>query len=174
MRYFLDTEFIESGPERPIHLLSIGMVSENGGELIAVNANAPLHEACDWVWQNVIPHLDHTYDMPLPAIRAEILRFVGHDPRPEFWAYFADYDWVVFCQIFGTMLDLPSEWPKYCMDLKQWATMLGNPQLPKQVGQEHDALEDARDVRRRWHYLYEYERKYGFPKRDSRLSSRDL
>lgn len=39
--------------------------------------------------------------------------------QPEFWAYFADYDWVVFCSLWGRMLDLPVGFPKYCRDLKQ-------------------------------------------------------
>jgi hypothetical protein len=37
----------------------------------------------------------------------------------SFYAYFADYDWVAFCWLFGKMLDLPKEFPKYCRDLKQ-------------------------------------------------------
>jgi hypothetical protein len=37
----------------------------------------------------------------------------------EFYAYYADYDWVVFCWLFGRMLDLPNGFPKYCIDLKQ-------------------------------------------------------
>lgn len=37
----------------------------------------------------------------------------------EFYAYFADYDWVVFCSLFGTMLSLPKGFPMYCRDLKQ-------------------------------------------------------
>jgi len=37
----------------------------------------------------------------------------------EFYAYYADYDWVVFCQLFGTMIDLPKGFPMYCIDLKQ-------------------------------------------------------
>lgn len=39
--------------------------------------------------------------------------------QPEFYAYYADYDWVVFCWIFGRMIDLPKGFPKYCRDLKQ-------------------------------------------------------
>ena len=39
--------------------------------------------------------------------------------KPTFYAYFADYDWVVFCQLFGTMMDLPNGFPMYCKDLKQ-------------------------------------------------------
>lgn len=38
---------------------------------------------------------------------------------PEFYAYYADYDWVVFCQLFGRMIDLPKGFPMYCIDLKQ-------------------------------------------------------
>lgn len=40
-------------------------------------------------------------------------------PEPEFYAYYADYDWVVFCSLFGTMMDLPNGFPMYCIDLKQ-------------------------------------------------------
>lgn len=41
------------------------------------------------------------------------------DRNPEFYAYYADYDWVVFCQLFGTMMDLPKGFPMYCRGLKQ-------------------------------------------------------
>lgn len=39
--------------------------------------------------------------------------------EPEFYAYYADYDWVVFCSLFGRMIDLPKGFPMYCIDLKQ-------------------------------------------------------
>lgn len=39
--------------------------------------------------------------------------------KPEFYAYYADYDWVVFCSLFGRMIDLPNGFPMYCKDLKQ-------------------------------------------------------
>ncbi len=39
--------------------------------------------------------------------------------QPEFYAYYADYDWVLFCSLFGTMIDLPKGYPMYCIDLKQ-------------------------------------------------------
>ena len=66
--------------------------------------------------------------------------------KPEFWGYYADYDWVVLCQLFGKMVDLPADWPKYCLDIKQFAMLVGNPELPKQEGTAHNALVDAR-----WH-----------------------
>jgi hypothetical protein len=37
----------------------------------------------------------------------------------EFYAYYADYDWVVFCSLFGRIIDLPKGFPIYCRDLKQ-------------------------------------------------------
>lgn len=39
--------------------------------------------------------------------------------QPEFYAYYADYDWVLFCSLFGRMIDLPKGFPMYCRDLKQ-------------------------------------------------------
>lgn len=81
--------------------------------------------------------------------------------KPEFYAYYADYDWVVFCWVFGKMMDLPKGFPKYCRDLKQMfdeiQTEIKNnvpdeflcvdlkvhPGYPKQEN-EHSAIHDAR------------------------------
>lgn len=38
---------------------------------------------------------------------------------PEFYVYYGDYDWVVFCWIFGKMVNLPNGFPYYAKDLKQ-------------------------------------------------------
>ena len=83
-------------------------------------------------------------------IRATLLQFVdvGRYP-PEFWAYYADYDWVVLCQLFGKMIDLPRDWPKFCLDVKQLQYQLGTV-LPQQESTEHHALEDARWTMQAW------------------------
>lgn len=39
--------------------------------------------------------------------------------QPEFFGYYADYDWVLLCSLFGTMMQLPKGFPMYCRDLKQ-------------------------------------------------------
>ena len=39
--------------------------------------------------------------------------------RPEFYGYYSDYDWVVFCWLFGKMIDLPKGFPMVCYDIKQ-------------------------------------------------------
>lgn len=171
MRYWLDTEFIEDG--RSIDLLSIGIVAEDGRELYAESLEAPLSKANDWVKANVLPHLTPipTRDIDVwmriekrktPCLwRLEIMDYVRVfcDPdcygKPEFWGYFADYDWVVLCQLFGTMMDLPKGWPMYCRDIKQWCDDLGNPRLPEQGKGEHHALADARWNRVAWEFLRE-------------------
>jgi len=90
-----------------------------------------------------LPHIEGVPRYSLFAIAEEIKAFV-RDDKPEFWGYYASYDWVAFCQIFGAMIDLPKGWPMYCRDLKQLCDDLGNPELPKQEDGEHDALADAK------------------------------
>ncbi len=159
MKFWFDTEFIEDG--KTIDLISIGIVAEDGREFYLENAEADLSKADDWVKANVLVHLKGgDPDWPGVAVRREdIARHVQVfcDPlkygKPEFWAYYADYDWVVLCQLFGRMIDLPKGWPMYCRDIKQLADMIGNPQLPKQESGEHHALADARWNRQAWEFL---------------------
>lgn len=90
---------------------------------------------------------------------------IKDDMDLNFYAYYADYDWVVFCQLFGRMLDLPKGFPMYCRDLKQilddkcnqdnfkdssfghqtWTlkTIKNHPAYPKQEN-EHNALDDVK------------------------------
>jgi hypothetical protein len=67
----------------------------------------------------------------------------------EFYGYYADYDWVVFCSLFGRMIDLPEGFPMYCRDLKQIMDENGLDKAWKQINcpdpeGEHNALVDAR------------------------------
>lgn len=146
MRYYLDTEFYEDG--HTIDLISIGVVREDGASMYAVSREARLDRVSDWVRDNVLPHLP-LYGSPEWMTRAEIRAAVDAFTRPpdgskpEVWAYFADYDWIVLCQLFGTMMDLPEHLPRFCMDLKQLAFERGDPKLPE-VENEHNALADAR------------------------------
>jgi hypothetical protein len=148
MRFWFDTEFIEDG--RTIDLLSIGIVSEDGRELYLENSEADLSRGSDWVQHNVIVNLDWAgHGTTRLDIRDKVLKFIGTD-KPEIWAYYADYDWVVLCQLFGTMMDLPKGWPMYCRDLKQLA---GDTPLPEQGKGEHHALADAKWTRDAWQYI---------------------
>lgn len=148
MRIWFDTEFIEDG--KTIDLISIGLVRDDGAELYHENGACRLGRASPWVKENVIPHLTHA-GVGRKMIARDIIEFAG--PRPEFWGYYADYDWVVLCQLFGTMMDLPKGWPMYCRDIKQLCDSLGNPRLPEQGKGEHHALADARWNRTAWEFL---------------------
>jgi len=89
-------------------------------------------------------------------IREDILEFCNHG-KPEFWAYYADYDHVVLCQLFGKMIDLPKGWPMYTRDIKQLCDSLGNPKLPEQdTSSEHNALFDARWTKEAYEFLINY------------------
>lgn len=169
MRYFYDTEFLENG--KTIDLISIGIVAEDGREYYAVNREAPWRriKKHDWLMANVVatlpqPHGDWINEMPKswpidfhnPAvkdpgqIRDEVRDFIlppravgSKAPDVELWAYYGAYDHVSFCQLFGTMMDLPDGMPMWTHELMQLWENAGRPENPSQAG-EHNALEDAR------------------------------
>ena len=89
MKIFFDTEFIEDG--KTIDLISIGLVREDGATYYAEAAECDRSRAHEWVVENVFPHLRGLVK-PRAQIADEIVDFVGE--KPEFWAYYADYDWV--------------------------------------------------------------------------------
>lgn len=155
MRFWFDTEFMEDG--KTIELLSIGIVSEDNREYYAVNRDADHSKANDWVKANVLPKIDFATGVPRTQIRDEVSEFfLGKVWKPEIWAYYADYDWVALCQLFGRMVDLPGGFPKYCRDIKQLCADLGDPDLPAQDGDKsHHALLDARWNRQAWTFLIE-------------------
>ncbi len=158
MRYFLDTEFIENGPDKPIQLISIGIISEDNRRYYAISRQFSAHYANSWIRENVLVNLESPsvcQRKMLYEIAKEIIEFIGSE-KPEFWGYYSDYDWVVFCQIFGAMIDLPKGWPMYCRDLKLWCDMLGNPRLPEQKSQEHNALNDALWNKQCYDFLVNY------------------
>jgi hypothetical protein len=92
----------------------------------------------------------------------------------QFYGYYSNYDWVVFCWLFGKMKDLPNGFLMYCIDLRQMldekdkylkyyghtkeSKLIGtslnikeHPNYPKQTN-EHNALADAR-----WNFeLYKF------------------
>jgi hypothetical protein len=162
MKYYIDTEFIEY--PHTIDLISIGIKCEDGRTFYAESTCFDERKASDWVKENVIAKLRwykkvdsgkgwndaylgiKIYEVfgTLDLIRDSILEFISDDKddKPEFWGYYADYDWVVFCWIFGSMIDLPEGWPMYCKDLKQLLDESVKGSIPDPEG-EHNALVDA-------------------------------
>ena len=171
MKYFYDTEFIDNG--KTIDLISIGIVAEDGREFYSISNEFDESKADNWVKENVISKLperlvnktDSTNNTKLPRanlehflwksreqIKEDIIAFIG-DNKPEFWAYYADYDHVVFCQLFGRMMDLPKNFPMYTNDIKQLCNAKGNPRLPEKGKGEHHALADAKWVKSAYDFL---------------------
>lgn len=103
--------------------------------------------------------LFNAYGVTKPTIATELMNFTGfetewgewakpNDP-PVFYGYYSAYDWVVLCQLFGRMIDLPEGFPMFCMDLRQMMEERGltkewkREHCPDPEG-EHNALVDAR------------------------------
>lgn len=131
-----------------IDLISIGIVAEDGREYYAISNGYRYKDADKWVKDNVIlpmyidrvhgdarnrwdvHNFHHAFGKSNEQIKLEILEFMGcwrdtfkwrvmSNNVPDVYAYYADYDWVVFCSLFGRMIDLPEGFPMYCKDMKQ-------------------------------------------------------
>ena len=72
---------------------------------------------------------------------------IRFDNSIQFYGYYSDYDWVVFCWLFGKMIDLPKGFPMFAFDIQQQIEeyKIDKEQLLKEVPQIscHNALQDA-------------------------------
>lgn len=153
MRIALDTEFLEDG--KTIELISIGLVREDGETYYAeVPTASEISGTSLWLAEHVQPYLTGPRKAKT-QIAHEIVEFVDHEP--EFWAWYASYDWVVLCQLYGEMLHLPPTWPMWCNDFRQVCSADSLPdQDPAIDGPEHHALSDAKWLMRSMEYFREH------------------
>ena len=139
MKFALDTEFIDTPAFS--ECISLALVAEDGREL-SVEFNYPKEAITPWLAEHVVPHL--TGECVSFATAAAMIReFVGgskFDP-PEFWAYYATYDWYWFRRIFGGMLQTPDHYPLLAREFA-----LIQEGVPALFGPEHCALNDARSL----------------------------
>lgn len=159
-RIFFDFEFMEDG--NTIIPISLGLVDELNNRLYMVNKEADLSLANDFVTAEVIPNLYPSFIPTKVVTKQEMaqkaLEFININSssipyKIEMWGYYADYDWVCFCQLYGRMVDIPNGLPMFAMDIKQVAEMYGNPELPSAGKGEHNALADAYCNKRAYNYL---------------------
>lgn len=103
-----------------------------------------------WTWGGL--DLKDIHVKPKWVIRNEVREFMAigdeGDPKAELWADYAAYDHVALAQLFGRMIDLPEWIPMYTHDFQQRLDELGRPELPAQTEGAHNALEDARHLKR--------------------------
>jgi hypothetical protein len=156
-RYFYDCEFIEDGVT--IDLVSIGVVDESGREFYAVSTEFDDSRAIPWVRRNVLDKLPSPADPAWRSrerIRDDLYEFLvtplreKRDSDLELWAWFAAYDHVALCQLWGPMTGLPRAIPRFTKDLRQRWEDVGRPPLPGPGDDQHDALADARHNLARW------------------------
>ena len=171
-RYFHDWEFLEDGVT--ITPISVGIVSDDGREYYAVFSDMPVERIAShpWLMANVVPYLPSTHlsgtllwdlDRSHPEVKsryviaAEVRQFLtgARDRHPvELWGYYSSYDHVLLAQLWGRMIDLPGGIPMWTNDVQQEAVRLGlENSLPKQAGNVHNALDDARWTYDAWRYL---------------------
>ncbi|MFT3662016.1 MAG: polyadenylate-specific 3'-exoribonuclease AS [Gordonia sp. (in: high G+C Gram-positive bacteria)] len=152
MRYFYDCEFIEDGTT--IELISLGVVAEDGREFYAVSTEFDPGRAGRWVRENVLDKLPSPADKVWKSrrtIRDELYEFLTAGPgEVELWAWVGAYDHVVVCQLWGSMVDLPRELPRFTRELRQHWEAAGSPPLPATSRDAHSALVDARQNLARW------------------------
>jgi 3' exoribonuclease, RNase T-like len=150
LRIWFDTEFHDDGQR--IELISLGLVTNDGRSYYAENVAYDRRRATPWLQVNVLPHLEVNAQRSLAKIADELQQLVGK-ARPEFWAYFGEYDWIVLRQVFGDLMAWPAGWPLSHMNLEQWRLHLGGPHLPAQTHNLHHALADARWLQSAWAHL---------------------
>ncbi len=168
MKVWYDTEFLEEGYGNPLHLISIGLVAEDGREYYAVNNEVginPLNSKIaghGWLMLNVVSSLPllekNAYNFWLDfehpdvksrlSIRNEVDAFLMDTPDLELWAWYGAYDHLMLAQLYGRMIDMPAYVPMYTNDLRQEMFRLGDPPIPEQKTGNHNALEDARHLRK--------------------------
>jgi hypothetical protein len=84
-------------------------------------------------------------------IRDELIAFLTEPGEEiELWAWYAAYDHVALCQLWGPMTALPRAIPRFSHELRQRWEDLGRPELPQAPAGQHDALADARHNVARW------------------------
>lgn len=127
-------------PVWQIHLISVGIAGPNKAPYYAINKNFKKRYANVWVRENVLKMLPasksaRTDYKTIPEIKKDILEYFGckwHTQAScancgrwiapegiELYGYFSAYDHVMLSTLFGTMINLPGNFPMYTRDLKQ-------------------------------------------------------
>lgn len=152
--YFLDTEF-EEMYGNDVMPISLALVDEGKRELyIEFKHDEDRARRNEFVREKVLPKLRGQEQYTKAQAAKRIIQFLGLEPKHpaeskgepfRIWAYFASTDWIVFYQVFGTMLDLPKGCPHHPMCLQQLYSTLGCPPgvRPPMGPRAHDALYDA-------------------------------
>jgi hypothetical protein len=167
MRVYMDWEFLDHRHLQDVPPISVGLYSDLGDCYYAAFRGMPLSSisGIDWLHDNVAPHLpikpfkdggpwdtdhpEYRAVKAIPTIRDEVSAFFRWvamaEEKIELWGYYPSYDFFMLCKLYGRMMDLPGDIPRYIHDLRCEMDRLGvkHSELPAHTGREHHALDDA-------------------------------
>jgi hypothetical protein len=171
MKLFFDTEFTEL--HQKTTLISLGIIAEDGREFYAEFTDYDKSQVTPWIEENVMTKLKF---LPNPSshfwtnrneinleccgntafVRQELRLFLQKWDKVEMWSDCPAYDWVLFCNIFGTAFDIPSNVYYIPFDICTLFKMTGiDPDINREkfgAGEvyaempKHNALWDARVI----------------------------
>ncbi|MBU6236034.1 MAG: 3'-5' exoribonuclease [Alphaproteobacteria bacterium] len=111
LRFFLDTEFDDENDDMRLDLISIGLVSEDGGREFYAECNAyDETRAHAWLQENVIPHLGpREQRLPVSSIREGLKKYFraavegaeGRVTKVQIWSKNGSNDNTILGLIFG-------------------------------------------------------------------------
>ncbi len=111
LRFFLDIEFDDENDNMRMDLISLGIVTEDGGrELYTECSEYDETRAHQWLRDNVLPHLGHKQQrLPVTAIRSELKKYFksaveaapGRVTKVQIWTKNGSNDNTILGLIFG-------------------------------------------------------------------------
>jgi len=153
-KVFFDTEF--TGLHKKTSLISIGLIAETGETFYAETTDYDPLQLNDWLRENVIKNLGGadrigTKQQVVIALRYWLEQF----DQIEIWSDVLAYDWVLFCDLFGSAFDIPGNIYYIPFDLATLFKVKGiDPDVNREQYAElqsgsnkHNALWDARIIK---------------------------
>lgn len=173
MRVFFDSEF--TGLRQNTTLISIAFVAETGEKLYIEFNDYDKSNIDEWIQTNVIDNLwsavdklfweqGATYHCVSQTEAASLIRewLMGFNEEIVMWGDCLAYDWVLFCELYGGALYIPSCVNYMPLDICTLMSINGinsdtsRKQLSKYNGNQHNALSDAIMIKMCFDYINEY------------------
>ena len=163
MKLFIDTEF--TGLYQDASLISIGIVSEDRNCFYGETIDFPKEKLEPWHYQHVLPFLEQNNPKIQPSsklttvygtkeiLTASLLSWLSQYESIEIWSDCLAYDWVLFCELFGGALSIPSNIYYIPYDICTLFKAAGiDPDINREefaniTGNKHNALHDAKVIR---------------------------
>ena len=184
MRVFFDTEF--TGLHKDTTLISIGLVSENGDTFYAELTDYDKTQIDEWLQNNVLDNLlfnefkegysnagnwiasaKYFLDVQMKdtkeKVKEELTLWLSNFDDVEMWSDCLSYDWVLFNDLFNHAFNIPNNIYYIPFDICTLFKVKGvDPDVNREEysqldGEKHNALHDARVIKKCYERLMEYQ-----------------